>query len=283
MSSLSQLMADRSLAETLLQVENQVRARPADADSRAALVQLLCLSGQWSRASTLLKSWLALAPNAKPTVTLLEQLIAAEQQREQVFAGQTSPVMPQQHYHWLGELLESLALQQQGQHQQAQTLREQAFEGAELNPAKICLSGQQSEQQVEWLIDGDSRLGPVCELMVNGHYYWVPFTTIEQIQFQAPSAVTDLIWRHCCVTFVDGKQQVCQIPARYPLQGQWDDALLLAQATSWQALGADGHYLGQGQKIWLNDQQEFLLLDLKAVNFVPVLATEQDEQGGSDE
>lgn len=44
-------------------------------------MQFLTLSGNWTRALTQLKSWLALKPQAKPTVTLLEQSIQGELQR----------------------------------------------------------------------------------------------------------------------------------------------------------------------------------------------------------
>lgn len=57
MYSLTTLMSGASLAETLARVEGEIKSRPADADLRAAFVQLLCLAGNWTRASTQLKSW----------------------------------------------------------------------------------------------------------------------------------------------------------------------------------------------------------------------------------
>ncbi len=74
----SQLIEGQSLAEAQSVLENRIRAEPVNADHRAALVQLLCLHGQWARARSQMKSWLALKPQAKPTMTLLEQCIEAE-------------------------------------------------------------------------------------------------------------------------------------------------------------------------------------------------------------
>jgi hypothetical protein len=48
-------------------------------------------------------------------------------------------------------------------------------------------------------MDGDARLGPVCETIVNGRYFWLPFNAIAEIRFQAPASVTDLVWRHALV------------------------------------------------------------------------------------
>jgi type VI secretion system protein ImpE len=66
-------------------------------------------------------------------------------------------------------------------------------------------------------MDGDARLGPVCETLVNGRYFWLPFSAIAEIHFQAPASVTDLVWRHSLVRLTDGTEQVCQIPRAIPL------------------------------------------------------------------
>ncbi len=67
-------------------------------------------------------------------------------------------------------------------------------------------------------MDGDGRFGPVCEAIVNGRYFWLPFSAI------ARDAVSGACQRHrsglapyALVRLTDGSEQVCQIPARYPL------------------------------------------------------------------
>ena len=73
MNTLYQRLAGESISDALLRLEAEIKARPADADLRAAFVQFLILSGNWARGLTQLKSWLALKPQAKPTVTLLSR------------------------------------------------------------------------------------------------------------------------------------------------------------------------------------------------------------------
>jgi len=117
-------------------------------------------------------------------------------------------------------------------------------------------------------MDGDSRFGPVCEVINQGRYYWIPFAAIREMQFQAPASVTDLVWRHTRVQLVDGSEQVCQIPARYPLLAGADERFLRASVTEWQTLGDDtDQFIGQGQKMWLSDSAEFSLLSLQQVAF----------------
>ena len=91
MKSLASMLQGQSIAAAITAVENEIKGKPADADLRAALVQLLCLSGNWTRANAQLKSWQALKPIAQPTTLLLMQSVNAELQRQAVFAGTAAP------------------------------------------------------------------------------------------------------------------------------------------------------------------------------------------------
>ncbi|MGD8165507.1 type VI secretion system accessory protein TagJ [Pantoea sp. FN0307] len=269
MHSLQQLLAGGSLDDALARVEAQIKAAPANADLRAAFVQLLCLAGNWTRAQTQLKSWAALKPQAQPTVTLLEQAIKGEQQRAAVFAGQAQPRLPGEAYRWAEQLFAALQADIQGERAQADDLRNGALEAAALNPGSARVQGSEQAEPFAWLTDGDGRLGPVCELLVSGGYFWVPFSAIAEMRFQAPASVTDLVWRHTLVRLVDGSEQVCQVPVRYPFASQAQDDLRLARVTEWLPLDeAQQHYIGQGQKVWLNDSAEFSLLSLETLTFV---------------
>ncbi len=160
MNTLYQRLAGESISDALLRLEAEIKARPADADLRAAFVQFLILSGNWARALTQLKSWLALKPQAKPTVTLLEQAIQGEQQRARVFAGEARPAMPEAQWPWLSTLAQALT-ERAGQ---AQTLRLEALEQAPASRGQVTLENEESHT-FEWLMDGDARLGPVCETL----------------------------------------------------------------------------------------------------------------------
>ena len=76
MNTLYQHLAGESLSDALVRLEAR-SSSSGRCRSPCAFVQFLTLSGNWTRALTQLKSWLALKPQAKPTVTLLEQSIQA--------------------------------------------------------------------------------------------------------------------------------------------------------------------------------------------------------------
>lgn len=268
MHSLHHLIAGRSLADALTELEGQIKRQPADADLRASFVQLLCLKGNWSRALTQLKSWRALKPQAEPTVNLLEQAISGELKRAQVFSGEAAPRMPGDNWSWAEQMLQALACDHRGEHAQAQSLRAAAFDTAVINPGQLTRQGDDQPHSFDWLIEGDGRLGPLCEIIVNGQYSWLPFSAISELRFQAPASVTDLVWRHTLVRLIDGSEQVCQIPARYPLEQDADERYCLAALTEWRPLAADDQqFSGHGQKSWLSADSDFPLLSLETLSF----------------
>ncbi|AOE41001.1 protein of avirulence locus ImpE [Pantoea agglomerans] len=274
MEFLQHRLASATLGETLADVTRQIQANPANADLRAAFVQLLCLSGNWARAQTQLQSWLALSPQAQPTVNLLQQAIAGELQRDAVLRGEAGPVLPGSAWHWCDTLLAALQAETAGDVARGSTLRAEALELAAANPGTA--TQQDQPTAFSWLMDGDSRFGPVCEVISQGRYYWIPFAAIREMQFQAPASVTDLVWRHTRVQLVDGSEQVCQIPARYPLLAASDERFLRASVTEWQPLGDDpDQFIGQGQKMWLSDSAEFSLLNLQQVAFDSVESADE--------
>lgn len=271
MKSLFSMLKDHSLPTVLAQVEAEVKASPANADKRAEWVQLLLLQGDWLRASAQSQAWQALAPLAKPTTQQLSDTVAAEIQREQVFRGEIAPAFLTPPSRWLSALAEALQVPSE----RANELRTQAFEQAAERAGNLSLSNAKGEEQsvdFAWLADADSRLGPVCELILDNRYYWVPFQDIAAITFQAPQNVVHLVWAPAMVKWRSGKQQICQIPARYPLTENTSDSQRLGRQTDWQELNDNGHYAGQGQKCWLADGDEYALLDLRQMQFATDIA-----------
>jgi type VI secretion system protein ImpE len=179
MNTLEQQLAGESLRESLGQLENRIRKQPGDADLRAAFTQMLCLEGNWPRALAQLKSWLALTPQAQPTITLLEQTINGERQRVEVMAGRARPTMPDKHWPWLAAMVAALDLSAT----EACSHRIGALEQAEAIPGELTLQDG-TTHSFDWLMDGDCRFGPVCEAIVNGRYFWLPFSAIEEMEFQ---------------------------------------------------------------------------------------------------
>jgi type VI secretion system protein ImpE len=83
-------------------------------------------------------------------------------------------------------------------------------------------------------------MGPVCEAMLNGKYYWIPFERLARIEIEAPTDLRDLIWAPARLTFANGGEQVAFLPARYPgSEAAQDDDIRLSRKTEFAVGSAD--------------------------------------------
>src|SRR5512134_3399538 len=92
----------------LLQLQEEVRARPADAKLRVFLFQLLCVLGQWERALKQLDVAATLDPGALAMAQTYREAIRCELVRAEVFKGKKSPLLFGEPEAWMALLIESL-------------------------------------------------------------------------------------------------------------------------------------------------------------------------------
>lgn len=247
-------------AAALANLQEQVRARPADAGLRIFLFQLLCVLGQWERALNQLKVASSLDPAALAMAQVYGEAVRCEAIRTEVFAGRKSPVVFGQPDQWLALLIESLLAKGQGAQQKAEELRLRAFD--EAPPS----SGNIDGRAFEWIADADSRLGPVVEAVINGRYYWVPFARLSRIDIEAPVDLRDMVWMPAHFQFENGGEAVALIPSRYPGSERSADGLVvLGRKTIWEEVTADAHH-GLGQRIMATDSEEVPLLEIRAIS-----------------
>jgi type VI secretion system protein ImpE len=266
-----ELVRAGQLDEALAALEGQVRAAPADAKLRVFLFQLLAVMGDWKRALNQLNVAAELDAMNLLMAQVCRAALNCEALRADVFAGKRSPLVFGEPDEWIGCLVQANRLVAEGKYKASQELREQAFEGA---PA---IAGSVDGQRFEWIADADSRLGPVLEAVVDGKYYWVPFTAVREIEIEPPADLRDLVWLPARFTWVNGGQSAGLIPTRYPGSESSDDnAVRLARTTEW-AEKPGQIFLGLGQRMLATDQGESPLLQIRRV----VLDhSELDQQGG---
>jgi len=247
------------LADLLAEGQNSVRGDPANAKRRVMLFQLMVLSGQWDRALTQLYVIKEMDPEADDFVRTYREVVRCELFRKEVFAGARTPLVLGEPQEWIARLTEAARLLGQGKLAEAAELRSAAFEAA---PA---VAGSLNGEPFEWIADADVRLGPVCEAMLNGKYYWIPFERLARIDIEAPSDLRDLIWAPAKLTFQNGGEQVAFLPARYPgSEAAEDDDIRLSRRTEWRDLGADTH-VGMGQRMFATNVGETAILEARVV------------------
>jgi type VI secretion system protein ImpE len=273
-----ELLKNGDVKQALTELFAQVRAQPSDAKLRIFLFQLLCVAGQWDRALTQLNVAHELDPAAGIMGKAYQEILHCEAIRRSVFDGTRTPLVFGDPPPWLAQLLEALRLEGKGQQDSANELRLKAFDEAPAIAGTIQTASRSGlpgsdpeivETTFEWLADGDSRLGPVIEFIINGRYYWAPQQHIAEIIVEAPTDLRDLVWVPAHFRWVNAGEAVGVIPTRYVgSEASEDGAVQLARKTEWKEV-AEGVYEGQGQRTLMTDLGDYSLLDVRQITFTP--------------
>lgn len=267
-----ELLRAGQLQEALVALEGQVRTEPANAKLRVFLFQLLAVMGDWERAL----SQLNVAAELDAINLLMAQVCRAalncEALRAEVFDGKRSPLIFGEPDEWIGWLLQANQMVAQGKYQGAQKLRERAFEAA---PA---IAGSINNEKFKWIADADSRLGPVLEAIIDGKYYWVPFTAVKGLRIEPPSDLRDVVWCPAQFMWTNGGESAGFIPTRYPgSESSEDSAIELSRKTEWAEHPGDT-YLGLGQRVFVTDIDEFPLMQVRQVDLDNLEPDQQSDE-----
>jgi type VI secretion system protein ImpE len=215
--------------------------------------------GQWERSLTQLQVAGELDAKALSMVQTYREALRCEALRAEVFAGKRTPLVLGKPTEWMALLLQALSVAGAGNEAEAQALRDRAFEAAPTTAGRI------DDQPFAWIADADPRIGPMLEAIVNGRYYWIPFSRLREIRLEKPVDLRDLIWTPAQLVYANGGDTVALLPARYPGSEAAQDArLVMGRATEWQERTA-GLPVGIGQKMLATDQGEYGILDARKI------------------
>jgi type VI secretion system protein ImpE len=253
------LLRSGQLDAALAALQAKVRAQPADSKLRVFLFQLLCVLGEWDRARAQLKVLSELDAGALALVHVYGSAITCEVLRREVFAGARTPLVLGEPLSWVALLLEALAVAAKGQERAATTLRKKAFDEAAAVPGSI------DGEAFAWIADADSRLGPLCEAVVEGRYYWIPFERIKTLTVDEPADLRDRVWMPVHVLLTNGGEVAALVPTRYPgSESDKDDLIKLARKTTWDEIAPDTVH-GRGQRMFTTDVGEHALMTVRRI------------------
>ena len=238
-----------------------VKVQPAKVELRIFLAQVLCVLGQWERAHTQLNVVADMDASAGPMREMVGHALRCEKIRAAVFEGRRSPMIFGEPEAWLATLIESLLRAGSGDAALSERLATEAFDAA---PAS---SGTIDGAAFEWIADADSRLGPVLEAMVNGRYYWLPFSRLASVEIEPPTDLRDVVWLPAHLRFTNGGEQIAMLPVRYPgSELSADEQIAMARKTEWvEQPAGSGWWLGSGQRVLVTDLGEYDLLSIRSI------------------
>jgi type VI secretion system protein ImpE len=259
--SAEELLRAGRLEESLACLQEAIRAKPEDSKLRLFLFQLLCVLGQWERSLTQLEVLGQINAQSLLLTKVYRPVVQCEMLREEIFAGRRAPLIFGEPEPWVSFLAQVNELVAHSEFAAAATLRNQAMEAA---PAA---AGTIDGVPFAWLADADSRLGPILEVILSGRYFWVPLYRVSEIQFEAPTALRDVVWAPASFQWANGGQAAGHVPVRYPgTQGCPDGPLRLARRTEWIEQPGDFSF-GLGQRLLASDQGDYPLLDVRLIEF----------------
>ena len=171
--------------QALNELQKEIRAHPEDPKLRIFLFQLHCALGNWAKALIQLQVIAGIDPDTMILAQIFQPVIHCEALRGEVFEGKRTPLIFGEPLEWVGWLVKAAEHITKGEFTAAAELRNRAFEVA---PAT---AGTLDGKPFAWIADADSRLGPLLELIMEGKYYWVPFSRIRRIAMVPPSDLRD--------------------------------------------------------------------------------------------
>lgn len=268
------------LDEALASAKEAVRKSPTGGGPRSVLFQLYCVQGNWEAAQTQLKLVGDFDIEASLWVGVCEKLLACEAERQQVFTGKQAPTLFGKPPEWVGGMIEAFRLGLEGQWQAASISQVQALEAA---PAT---AGSLNGEPIEWIADGDSRLGPLLEAYIDGRYYWIPFEHIRKLSLRPRTHLMDSIWAPADFEWLNEGQTAGYVPVRYPGSDKNADvAIQLGRKTEWHE-EAENFYTGLGHRTFATDAADFGLGEVKSIQFshpAPATPAAPEESGAATE
>lgn len=260
-STLQQWMADRSITTLIQETEQQIKVSPTDPAQRWLLFQLLCLLGDWQRALKQLQVCAQMQSGFEQEAHAYRGLITCEIYRKECFTGRKRPGFIQPPPAWVDQLLDAIALNQSGDEEKADEIREGAL-GSGKDVSGVIEPGG----EFAWIADSDTWLGPAIELVTGGIYTWLPFEQLSAISSEQPKTILDLLWKPALITLKDGSEHHAFLLARCCGSESAGESLMLCRETIWQEHGQTS-VRPLGQKTWQTDQNDIGILEMTSCTF----------------
>jgi type VI secretion system protein ImpE len=234
------------LTEAIAASVAEVKAHPADSAARMLLCELLCFSGEIQRADRQLDSLLLQEPKAALLIGTLQQLLRAEQARQECFRAGRVPEFLDGPSPRLKTHLEALVRIREG------CVAEAAAALAEAEAKRPVFAGTFNGQAMDDFRDLDDLTSSFFEVFTStGKYFWIPMERVEQLELDAPERVCDLLWRPAHMIVRDGPDGLVYLPALYPESyTESDERLRLGRLTEWRG-GEQAPVRGVGLRMFL--------------------------------
>lgn len=246
------------LHEAIAAMNEEVKAKPADVDRRGFLAELLCVAGDLDRAEKQLEVLVRTAPDRAVGVSLLRQLVRAEQARQQFHVDGRLPEFVEKPDARMELRLRAAVAARGGNLAEAGKLLD------EMEAQRKPTTGTHAGAPFADLRDADDLIADAFEVLTStGKYFLIPFARVESVELRKPERPRDLLWRRALMQVIDGPEGEVYLPTIYANRYGPDDVpFLLARETSWSGGDGDGPVRGKGLRTFLVGDEAKTLLEL---------------------
>jgi type VI secretion system protein ImpE len=120
-------------------------------------------------------------------------------------------------------------------------------------------------------VDEDFRAGARLEIFADGEYVRVPFNTVDRLETSEPKTLRDLFWLPARLTQRESEVATdaaeIHIPVLAPFSWNHPDEAVRLGRVSVTELDDRGHVIPFGSKIFLFDDHEVPLLEIRSLVF----------------
>lgn len=238
-----------------------VKTNPTDVSARTFLFELSCFAGDWDRAEKQLDVVGHQDANAMIGSMIYRQNFKAERDRDKLFSEGLKPQFMTAIPSYVDDLLAAANRIREGNSAEARGI----LDGVEENrPAFPCTVNGEGFSDFR---DYNDLTMCVFEVIHKDSYLWLPFESVQKVEFFQPKTLRDLFWIQAKVDLTNGIGGEMFFPALY--NGSWksdDDQVRLGRMTDWRDTGED-LFIGEGTKLFWMDGRDKSILDLRTIEF----------------
>ena len=265
--NIQDLLQAGNLSEVAAELTQKVKKNPTDMQLRTFLFEVLSFQGDFQRAERQLDVVSQYNAENELATQVYKDILQAELKRQEVFGKGVPPQFVFEPPAYTAMHLKAIQALQNQDFNKAKELLDQS---AEIRPT---ISARVNGKACSEIFDGDDRIGPFLEAIVNEVYLWIPFEDISKMTITAPKFLRDLLWVQANLESPKGPIGPAFLPVLYPESHTSDEELVrLGRMTIWEALG-DAILLGKGQHSFLIDGNEQAMLEVRDIEIEQIEST----------
>jgi len=238
-----------------------VKTNPTDATARTFLFELSCFAGDWDRAEKQLDVIGHQDTNAMIGSLIYRGNFKAERDRMKLFSDGLKPQFMSAVPSYIEDLLTANNRLREGNVFEALSILDSVEEKRPAFPCQVNGEGFSDFR------DYNDLTMCVFEVIHKDNYVWLPFESVQKVEFFESKTLRDLYWIQGKVELTNGITGEVFFPALY--SGSWkseNDQVRLGRMTDWRDAGEE-LFVGEGTKLFWMDGRDKSILDLRTIEF----------------